>query len=151
MRKLAQPCPFKLKRNILDNSLANEYNIRSYRPGDELGIVKLLQLVFNGWPRLDLSCTPLDHWRWKCMDGPYKSNFIALGVINDRIIGAMHSLSYKIKIGNDYYISHYAGDTAVHPDFRRWGLTKKMIDFSNNQLFVDLLFSLLLMLLHGIF
>jgi hypothetical protein len=36
--------------------MQEEYRIRSYQPGDEIEIVQLLELVFDGWPKLDLSC-----------------------------------------------------------------------------------------------
>ena len=41
-----------------------EVIIRQYLPGDEKGIVRLLDLVFNGWPSFDLECSKIDHWYW---------------------------------------------------------------------------------------
>ena len=42
-----------------------DIDVREYRPGDEGGLVELLGLVFGGWPHLDVSCSPLEYWRWK--------------------------------------------------------------------------------------
>jgi len=49
-----------------------DYIVRPYRSGDEEEIVEFLQLVFEGWPKFDLSCTPLEHW--KCARAANKIN-----------------------------------------------------------------------------
>ena len=41
-----------------------EIDIRTYIPGDEVQIVNLLNVVFNGWPRFDVESS-LEYWKWK--------------------------------------------------------------------------------------
>ena len=85
--------------------MKKEYEVRLYRPGDEEEIVELLQLVFDEWPDLDLKCSPLEHWRWKFEDNPLKMNSIAVGESNNRIIGFLHGIYRRIKIGKKAYYS----------------------------------------------
>ena len=106
--------------------MKKDYIIRPYRKGDEEEIVKLLELVFNGWPHFDLSCTPLDHWRWKFEENPLKKISIAVSESDNRIIGCAHLTPQNIKIGSKSLLCFQAMDSAVHPDFRRMGVWNKM-------------------------
>jgi hypothetical protein len=45
--------------------LSKEAGIRSYRTGDELEIVELLEEVFDGWPKLGINSNASDYWKWK--------------------------------------------------------------------------------------
>lgn len=103
-----------------------DYFVRSYLPGDEEEIVRLLQLVFDGWPHFDLSCAPVDHWRWKFKDNPLKKSIILLGTSDDKIIGCTHTTPLTMKIGDSVFLCGNGYDLAVHPDFRRIGVAKKM-------------------------
>jgi len=108
--------------------LKKNYTVRPYHSGDEDGIVELLELVFDGWPKFDLECTPLDHWKWKYLDNPLKTSFIALGVNEDGIIGVNHSIPHRIKICDDVLLGTYGSDLAVHPDFRQIGVKTRTHD-----------------------
>jgi GNAT superfamily N-acetyltransferase len=102
--------------------LKKNYTVRPYHSGDEEEIVELLELVFDGWPKFDLECTPLDHWKWKYLDNPLKTSFIALGVNEDEIIGANQALPLRIKVGEEVFLGTCGSDLAVHPDYRRIGV-----------------------------
>ena len=106
--------------------MKKEYFVRPYRPGDEKEIVQLLQLVFNGWPHFDIKCSPLDHWKWKFKDNPLKSSIICVAISNGEIIGCSHKITTRLKIGNSVFLCSSAVDSAVHPNFRRMGVYKKM-------------------------
>ena len=95
---------------------------RVYREGDEEDIVELLDLVFDGWPKFDLECTALDHWRWKYLDNPFKRNFVGVVELEGKIIGVSHGFYQKYKFGEMVYNVRNAGDLAVHPDYRRMGV-----------------------------
>lgn len=111
--------------------MSEEYLVRSYQQGDEMQLVQLLELVFSGWPRFDLNCTPLDHWKWKYQENPINEKIIVVAEKNGRVIGCSHGTSEKLKI-NDNSISAAQGtDLAVHPDFRGKGLSKKIIEYKN--------------------
>lgn len=110
--------------------LEKEYEVRPFQPGDEEGIVELLELVFDRWPNFDLVCSPLEHWRWKYQDNPFGMNQIVVGVSDHRIVGCLHSFSLRIKIGNKICLGTQTADLAVHPDFRRRVIFKKMLDLA---------------------
>jgi predicted N-acetyltransferase YhbS len=40
--------------------MSKEFSIRPYQPGDEQGILKLLQSAFNSWTERK---APLEHWK----------------------------------------------------------------------------------------
>jgi len=111
--------------------LEREYEIRRYHSDDEEEIVQLLNLSFKGWPKFDLNCSPLEHWRWKYQDNPLKMNFITVGTSQNKIIGCDHGTPLKIKIGDRVLLGDYSADTAVHPNFRGMGVAKNMIEQSN--------------------
>lgn len=106
-----------------------KYEIRVYRDGDEEEIIRLLQQVFGGWPRFDLSCSPLDHWRWKFVDNPMKMNISIICVKDRKIIGCNHAITVRLKVGDKVVLGTALVDLAVHPDFRRLGITNSFRDF----------------------
>ena len=99
--------------------------------GDEGEIVELLELVFDGWPHLDLNLTPLEYWSWKYKDNPLQLILIMLGIIDNRIIGCEHLIPLRIKINDKVVFSTTDVDVAVHPDFRGIGVSRKISDLSD--------------------
>lgn len=112
------------------------YIIRTYQDGDENGIVELLDEVFDGWPKFDLNCSPLEHWKWKHRDNPLGKSIIMIAESNDKIIGCTHEIPIRLKIGDNIYYSSFGGDDAVHPDFRGLGIWKKMSLPSTKEFFM---------------
>lgn len=110
--------------------MQKEIVFRPYQAGDEEGIVKLLDLVFDGWPNFDLSCSPLDHWRWKYRGGPVKADDIIVCLNEGGIIGCKHSIPLNIKVGDEILFGTIGSDLTVHPDFRNLGISKKIRDMN---------------------
>jgi len=107
-------------------ALTNGFQLRLYSPGDEEEIVQLLKIGFNGWPHFDLECTPVEHWIWKYLDNPSRTNFIVLATIDDRIVGANQILPMRIKIVDTVFPCVLSADTVVHSDYRGMGVYTKM-------------------------
>jgi hypothetical protein len=105
--------------------MADNIIIRAYRSGDESQIVSLLELVFNGWPHLEIEGSSLDHWYWKFRDNPTGKNNITLGVSDDRIIACDHGIFSYMRIGDRSMLVRQGVDAAVHPDFRGKGIYSK--------------------------
>jgi hypothetical protein len=112
------------------DQLKRKYDVRAFQPGDEEVIVKLLELVFDGWPKFDLLGSSLEYWRWKYLNNPFRMNQIAVGASDNRIVGCLHSFSLRIKIGNKVCLGTQTFDLAVHPDFRRMVIFNKMLDLA---------------------
>ncbi len=106
--------------------MTEEIEVRTFRQGDQDEILQLLDLVFAGWPHIDLPCTSLEHWMWKNFDNPQARSVVLIAQTNGRVVGANHTVLLKIKIGEDYFIGGQATDLAVHPDFRGIGVRTKM-------------------------
>jgi len=113
--------------------LKKDYTVRSHQPGEEEEIAQILQIAFNGWPHIDLSCTPLEHWRWKYLENPLDANLITVCSSGGRLIGVMHSIPQKIKLKNDTYLIIYSCDTCVHPEYRGMGVYTNMYKFSDKE------------------
>ena len=113
--------------------MVTEFDVRPYQQGDEEDIIQLLTLVFKDWRPENLSCAPLDHWRWKYLDNPGGGNAITLAISSGKLIGVQHCFMKLIKIGDEDIICRYSGDQCVHPDFRRMGVATKLED-SNREM-----------------
>lgn len=108
--------------------MKKEYRVRPYQPGDEGEIVQLLDLAFEGWPRIDLNCSSLDYWKWMYSGNPL--GLVSIPVClneQDEIVGCIHTTPKMIKIGSEVFLCCLGGDHAVHTSYRRLGITKKMV------------------------
>ena len=105
-----------------------EFQLEKFQPGDEEEILELLQLVFGGWPHFDLSCTPLEYWKWKHLDNPFSRRMIlkAVNKGDKKIIGCYHGTDLMVKFGDDFYHVNNGVDLGVHPDHRRMGVYREM-------------------------
>jgi hypothetical protein len=102
------------------------YSVRFYEDGDEVQIVSLLDKVFDGWPKLDLLVSNLEYWRWKHKPSMIYDNTIAVGVNEaNEIVGCNHRPLVKAKIGEEEILMQHGVDLAVHPNYRRMGMSNK--------------------------
>lgn len=107
--------------------LSEEINLRPYQPRDEEKIVQLLELVFDGWPKLDIHSDPISYWRWKYRNQLHES-IVVVSTYHDEIVGCHHGLSFSAKILTGSFICNYGSDMAVHPEFRRKGISKNQLE-----------------------
>ena len=106
-----------------------DLKIREYRPGDEEGIVDLLSLVFNKWPRFDLGQSAIEHWRWKYATTRERP-ICAVAEENDELIGCWHRVPCKIKFGQEIIMGSQGADVAVHPEHRGKRISSDMRDLT---------------------
>ncbi len=106
----------------------NGYYTRYYEPGDEKGIIKLLKKSFKIWPNIDVE--PLSHWFWKYTENPYWKNDVVVALKGENIIGCKHSVYFNLKLGEKVIECSLGSDLAVHPDWRRKGISKKIREMS---------------------
>jgi GNAT superfamily N-acetyltransferase len=108
----------------------DELQIRKYIPGDEEQIVPLLELVFDKWPHFDLTCSSLDHWKWKYLDNPTKKNKIVVATHKEQIIGCDHALLYPVKIADENTYASQGCDSVVYPDYQGQGIYSKLLELT---------------------
>src|SRR4030042_1078232 len=111
--------------------MSEDFVTSLYKQGDESGIVELLDLVFDGWPKFDLLGSKIDHWRWKYQENYIGRKLVVVTKIGERIIGCGHSLPQEIKIKDDVHLFCLGGDIAVHPDFRMKGVRNRNLELRN--------------------
>ena len=112
--------------------MSDKIEVRAYSKGDETGIVDLLELVFQGWPHIDLDCSPLEHWNWKYFGPHINKRYITVALSGEDIIGCHHSVAVNVRINDKTRKCTSSFDYAVHPDFRGMGVSTMMGDeFSN--------------------
>ncbi|MBD3206522.1 hypothetical protein GF319_09290 [Candidatus Bathyarchaeota archaeon] len=99
---------------------------RPYREGDEEQIIVLLEMVFGDWPRFDLECTKKEHWTWKMKDTPTGINpTVVTETEEGDIIGVSQGIFKWAKIGDGVYLIRKGAELAVHPDYRRMGISSE--------------------------
>lgn len=104
-------------------------SVRLYELGDEEGIVEVLKACYPEWRDAE---SPLDHWKWKYLDNPHGSIFFVADW-GEKIVGVGGTIFLNIKI-NEMILSGYGDDGAVHPDYRRMGIYKKMYHYADEVL-----------------
>ena len=103
-------------------SKSEKFIIREYHENDEEQIVPLLEQVFPGWPGFDLTCSTIDHWKWKNLDTPLGEAPIIVAEKDGQIIGVDHGSFLCVKIGDEVCLCEHSTDLATHQDFRGMGV-----------------------------
>lgn len=96
------------------------FDVHLLREGDEPKVVEMLAKVFGDWPRFDLDCSPLEHWKWKYRD--LQKGIVVVAEKEGKVIGCHHTGLQNIKIGDNVHLSAQAMDLGTHPDYRRMGV-----------------------------
>ena len=83
--------------------------------------------MFDGWPKYDLSVSNLDHWKWKYLHRKWIDCSIVVGENKKKeIVGCSHNPFFKAKIGSYEEYIQQGTDLAVHPNYRKMGMSKIM-------------------------
>ena len=106
---------------------------RPCEPSDARQIVELLDIVFDGWPKHDLGCSPLEHWIWKS-NGGKNTSIGAVCIHNGRLVGSLQSIPRSIRIGETLLLGSYGVDFAVHPEHKSKGISTKLNTFTDGLL-----------------
>jgi ribosomal protein S18 acetylase RimI-like enzyme len=97
-----------------------KHEVREFRKDDEIQVLELLNLVFK-----NRNITS-DYWNWKYFDNPLKNQSIAVSEYKNQIIGVSCGFYRDVKVGDNTYLTQIGGDLAVHPDYRRMGISNDM-------------------------
>ena len=110
--------------------------VRGIQPGDEIEVVELLELVFGGWPHLDISCSPLEYWRWKYEGRTGLGKFVFVAEAGGgELVGCLHIIPVEFKGVHGVERCAIGVDYAVHPDYRGQGISSMLSKAINRSLF----------------
>jgi GNAT superfamily N-acetyltransferase len=113
---------------VSHSETSSRFTWRRYRPGDEEGLLRLLQRTFDGWPAIETSVEPIDHLRWKIQaerDPPLMHSIIEA---DGRIIGAVLTFLQSFKIGGKVVSGRQGTDIAADPDFQGQGVGRLLME-----------------------
>jgi GNAT superfamily N-acetyltransferase len=102
----------------------DEYEIRHYHPEFYLQVIDLLKYLLGS----DDACNQ-DYFKWKYNDNPYTERPLGvMALYQGEVVGfrGYFATRFGINEKNDEIISLCPGDTCVHPDHRRKGLSVAM-------------------------
>lgn len=104
--------------------MTKEFTSRTYKKGDEDEIVELLKLSFPEWATRE---KPQEYWNWKYRDTPLGSSINVI-LSNEIVVGVGHEINLNIKVGSRILKSQYGDDYTTHPNFRRRGVYKSLVN-----------------------
>jgi hypothetical protein len=100
-------------------ALPEGWLVRYIRPGDEDGVLAVMQASFPRWPALPISVSPLEHLRWKLSSHPSVERFHLVVEAPEGIVGARMEWAFETKIGERTLLSRESIDRAVKPAYQR--------------------------------
>lgn len=94
--------------------------VENYRPGDEVGINRLFNVVFD-------QQREIEEWAWKFTEGPVDSRpFIVLAKEGDKVVGHSASLVLNLKYHDSTVRAHNAVNYMIHPNCRGKGVSVQL-------------------------
>jgi GNAT superfamily N-acetyltransferase len=108
--------------------MTDRIEIRPYSAGDESQVLGLLTLAFGKWPKVDLNCDIIEHWRWKTAENPLNRSITYVAESSSEIIGTETRIILKAKVGSDIVLCEQRVDLAIDKKFRGKGVLSKLLD-----------------------
>ena len=106
-----------------------EIRYRTYQPGDETGIVEVLNASHGG------TWGTVEDWVWKHRDRPnFDPECICVAEKGGQIIGCWHAVVQNLGQGGSEVRVAFEGDTAVHPEHRGGAVVLRLYDALNDAL-----------------
>jgi GNAT superfamily N-acetyltransferase len=99
---------------------------RAFQAKDETGVIELLRVAFGAWPRGIEGVTPGEFFRWKHMEGRFGPSILVVAVAGDAVVGFVAYLPWQLSVGGHVVLTMRGVDFAVHPSFRRRGVSMAM-------------------------
>jgi len=108
---------------IMSGSLRKKLAIRKYKDGDENEFINVLNKSFiRGWGTIE-------DWKWKYKSNKnFNPNFIFVVEDNNKIVGCLHAIIQKWRLGGSYIDVSIGSDMAILPNYRGGITSIKMID-----------------------
>ena len=101
-----------------------------YQPGDEEGLVELLQATFDVWPKIATSVSAEEHMRWKLSSDPESVRFQVVAEVDGRIVGCRLFILNWFRVHGEPLCCRQGFDLAIHPDYQGQGILNDMWFFA---------------------
>jgi GNAT superfamily N-acetyltransferase len=92
---------------------------RNYRPGDEIGILKLREKI---WGNLEKEKLSPEFWKWQFMDNPAGKGFIQIADDTGTIVGHQPVVPTDFLIQGKRVKLAMSVDTMTHPGYQKQGI-----------------------------
>jgi GNAT superfamily N-acetyltransferase len=105
------------------------YSVRFYRPGDEEGILRVLQASFPRWPEVETSVAPIDHLRWKLAGDAPPVNDHIVAEADGQVVGVRLAVIRRYDVFDRALRCRMDVDMAVLPEYRGRGINSAVVRF----------------------
>jgi GNAT superfamily N-acetyltransferase len=104
--------------------MAQEVDIVCYQPEFKLQVIDLMQYLWGSDPTRNRS-----YFEWKYEANPHTKSPLGIVALQEGLVVGFRgyfAVRFEVTGRNDYILVLCPGDTCVHPDYRRQGLSVKM-------------------------
>ena len=98
------------------------FEVRTFREADESGVLDVLQAAFGEWPSDLEGVDPAEFFRWK-MACPFGPPISIVAEAEGRVIGFSATLPWRLRAQKQILATVRGVDLAVHPSYRRRGVS----------------------------
>ena len=98
-------------------------SVRAFEATDEPRVLEVLQAAFGKWPRGVDGVSASEFFRWKHTGSPFGASALLVAVADGTVVGTQAYMPWKIRAGERLFSTRRRVDLAVHPDFRRRGVS----------------------------
>jgi hypothetical protein len=106
---------------------------RRFRPGDEPGLLAVLDRCFDQWPPFPTGGSATDFLRWYADSWSPDQRSVHVSEVGGRIIGTSVGFLRPLLFHGRLRPGRQGGYSAVDPDFRLGGLSKQMVLWRRDQ------------------
>jgi GNAT superfamily N-acetyltransferase len=99
---------------------------RAYEDADEPAVLELLQTVFGSWPRGIESLPPREFFRWKHVRGPRGRSTLFVAEHAGVLAGFVAYMPWPLRVDGQLVQAVRGVDLAVHPHYRRRGVSQAL-------------------------
>ena len=96
---------------------------RAFNSNDEDAVLDLLQAAFGTWPRDMSGVSASEFFRWKHLDAPFGPSALVVAEADGLIVGFVAYMPWRFKARGRPVLSLRGTDLAVHPAYRRRGVS----------------------------
>ena len=104
-------------------------NVRFYRPGDEEGMLRVLQASFPRWPSFETNVSPIDHLRWKLAGDAPPVNDHIVAEVDGQVVGVRLAVIRRYNVLDRALRCRMDVDMAVLPEYRGRGINSAVVRF----------------------